>query len=242
MTHKINQQTASAAPDVHLVLPYGGTACGQQQPATAAQVTCLDCLARGDLNQLQHDLDTSNNTIRVVASNRGGSTKENNMTHRLTPYDTGERLEPHPWVKSATVAMPGGLPRQTMDDDYGRVDFDDDEGRTIVTLSISRGPAGYVLHIEDLVDEALTVTGGTEAIVIGLQHHAGITELLSLAERGREDFLQQASHGDYTDEDQAAAATRWAGAQRAANAIQSRQSEASRTAENDTSAYEEIRR
>ena len=54
-------------------------------------------------------------------------------THRQTPYDTGDRLEPHDWVKGE-VASPSGLPRQAMPDDFGRVDFDDDEGTTLLTL------------------------------------------------------------------------------------------------------------
>lgn len=143
----------------------------------------------------------------------------------LTPYD-GERLEPRPWVPGGLnaaqlVGVPFGTPAPTFED-FGRVDFDDEENRTVFTVYVDRDPHGYVLHVEDLAEEALTVTGGIEAVVIGLEHSPGVEELLSLAERGREDFLYRASHGDYTDQDRADAATRWAAAQRAADAIRSR--------------------
>lgn len=149
------------------------------------------------------------------------------MTQALTPYDTGDRLEPHPWISPASldaaqlVRGSVGIPAPTFQD-FGRVDFDDEESRTVLTVYVDRDSHGYVLHVEDLTEEALAVTGGTEAVVIGLEHSPGVEELLSLAQRGREDFLYQASHGDYSDQDQADAATRWAAAQRAADAIRAR--------------------
>lgn len=63
-----------------------------------------------------------------------------------TPYDRGTRLEPHPWVANGITGSE--LPRPAEDDDYGRVDFDTDEGATIATLHIERTEQGrYVLHI-----------------------------------------------------------------------------------------------
>lgn len=61
----------------------------------------------------------------------------------LSPYDTGERLEPRPWVMQGTVA------RAYMDpDDFGKVDFDDDEGATIATVWFEKQKdGGYVMHI-----------------------------------------------------------------------------------------------
>lgn len=153
--------------------------------------------------------------------------EEQSMKHVPTPYDTGDRLEPHPWVTvRGHVAT---LVRWCVDaaalepdpEDFGRVDFDDG-GRTVLTVYVSRKTAGCVLHIEDLIEEALLITGGTEAIVLGQQHSVGIEELLSLAERGREDFLHQARHGDYTSAEEEDAAQRWAAASRAADAIRCR--------------------
>lgn len=58
------------------------------------------------------------------------------MTSNLTPFDTGERLEPHAW----TVSNHG---------DLGKVDFDDDEGRTVVTVHGERSEVdgSYVLRV-----------------------------------------------------------------------------------------------
>jgi hypothetical protein len=59
----------------------------------------------------------------------------------LTPYDTGERLAPIPWVQGE--AKRRGIAEK---DDYGKVDFDDDESSTVATLWIEKGPDGtYVL-------------------------------------------------------------------------------------------------
>lgn len=145
----------------------------------------------------------------------------NDQARPLTPYDTGDRLEPHPWVRSTSVApMPrlteGGL---VTVDDFGRVDFDDQESRSVLSVYVERGKSGYVLHISNLVDEALTISGDTEAIVLGIEHQAGIAELLALAERGRQDFLEQAERGDYSQDDEDAATLRWVTAHNAAVAI-----------------------
>jgi len=54
------------------------------------------------------------------------------------PPQARARLRPRPW--------PVG-PRES----YGKVDFDDDEGKAVLTLYIQRGPEdGYVLHVEHL--------------------------------------------------------------------------------------------
>lgn len=54
----------------------------------------------------------------------------------LNPYDTGERLEPNVW----NVVLPtGGLPHE----DYGKVDFDNDEGATEFTLYVRTVGDGY---------------------------------------------------------------------------------------------------
>lgn len=148
------------------------------------------------------------------------------MSQGSTPYDTGERLQPRPWIEvRGQVATPvrwcDDAARKPEAEDFGRVDFDNERGRTVLTVHVTSGPTGYVVHIEDVYD-LLTVTGDTEALVIGLEHAPGVEELLSLAERGREDFLYQARHGDYSPQDQADAANRWAAARAAAAAIRTR--------------------
>ena len=62
----------------------------------------------------------------------------------ITPYDTGERLEPKVWH-----IQPRNLPSQEEAERYGRVDFDDDEGQTVFTAYVERTPTGYAVHIEN---------------------------------------------------------------------------------------------
>lgn len=61
----------------------------------------------------------------------------------LTPYDTGARLQPVPWN-----VQPRNLNKGIGEEDrYGRVDFDNDEGATLVRTYVEKTDAGYVLHI-----------------------------------------------------------------------------------------------
>lgn len=76
----------------------------------------------------------------------------------LTPYDTGARLEPHVWVHDQ-VASPGGLPRRANESDYGRVDFDDDAGTTVLTLFVERASYGYKLTVDQHSDDYVRVVG-----------------------------------------------------------------------------------
>jgi hypothetical protein len=70
------------------------------------------------------------------------SEREERPMTTLTPYDTGDRLEPRLWV-TPSQATPATDP-----DRFGRVDFDDDEGTTRATVWIEREPAGgYRLNV-----------------------------------------------------------------------------------------------
>lgn len=56
---------------------------------------------------------------------------------KRTPYDTGKRSEPKVWTKGHIES----------DEDYGKVDFEDDAGGTIATLYIEQGEDGtYTLR------------------------------------------------------------------------------------------------
>lgn len=72
----------------------------------------------------------------------------------LTPYDTGDRLEPHPWLRTAEQ---GRDPRTAEPQDFGRVDFDDEEGRTVATVYVTRTPDGYALHVVDTGEELVSI-------------------------------------------------------------------------------------
>ena len=71
----------------------------------------------------------------------------------LTPYDTGTRAEPRPWVNDDQTAGSDGS-RRAEPDDYGRVDFDDDSGSTVATVYVENRQGRYVVvvdaHEEDI--------------------------------------------------------------------------------------------
>lgn len=74
----------------------------------------------------------------------------------VTPYDTGERAVPTPWVSNpadfGTIAI-GRDP-----DDFGRVDFEDDTSETVATIHLSkREDGGYTVHITPLGPELLDI-------------------------------------------------------------------------------------
>jgi hypothetical protein len=74
---------------------------------------------------------------------------------KRTPYDTGKRSEPKLWTKGHIED----------DDDYGKVDFEDDAGGTLATLYIEKDGDGYVLrgyHNEPLKVEIDDQSDGEE--------------------------------------------------------------------------------
>lgn len=55
-----------------------------------------------------------------------------------TQCETGGRLKPRPWPVGPSES-------------YGKVDFDDSEGKAVLTVYVQREPdEGYVLHVEHL--------------------------------------------------------------------------------------------
>ncbi len=67
----------------------------------------------------------------------------------LTPYDTGARMEPKLWVGK------NQKPTNTADlDRFGRVDFENDEGASMVTVYVEPGEDGQVnVHIVPLASD-----------------------------------------------------------------------------------------
>lgn len=70
----------------------------------------------------------------------------------LTPYDTGQLLEPKPWVPWHSYSpseQQDELRKQSLDGRWGKVDFDDDEGGTVATVHAERqGDGHYKLIVE----------------------------------------------------------------------------------------------
>ena len=95
----------------------------------------------------------------------------------LTPYDTGDRLEPQPW-------------RLTDNDHYGYVDLDDDESATVFTIVGKRpdntadGSQGYLLSISTYGDDSAVEIDGDRVLVLDEDTLAGLNTLVELAEQG----------------------------------------------------------
>lgn len=100
------------------------------------------------------------------------------LTPSLTPYDTGDRLEPQPW-------------RLTDNDHYGYVDFDDDESATVFTIVGKRpdhntadGSPGYLLSVSAYCDDTAVEIDGDRVLVLDEDTLAGLNILVELAEQG----------------------------------------------------------
>lgn len=75
------------------------------------------------------------------------------MSKHLTPFDTGETLEPKPWGTHDR----DGDPRDRMD--IGKVDFDNEESATLYTVQIVKNdpvPSTgelYTIRVTNLAEE-----------------------------------------------------------------------------------------
>lgn len=70
-------------------------------------------------------------------------------TQSLSPYDTGERCEPKSWIPYGTKVT-----EATPAENFGKVDFEDDEAHTVAIVHIERRRDGtHVVHVQPLVDE-----------------------------------------------------------------------------------------
>jgi hypothetical protein len=73
------------------------------------------------------------------------------MAGKLTPYDTGARLEPQPWTRHSNDLI---VPFE----DWGKVDFDTDEGATVATVWVEgTEEAEDVMHVVQLCGVAKIV-------------------------------------------------------------------------------------
>lgn len=132
------------------------------------------------------------------------------MSASLTPYDTGDRLEPVPWSLDAH-------------DRYGLVDFDDEESSTVfsaVGKTFDDGSEGYLLSVTSGAYTPAVEVDGDRTVVVTEEMLAGVRELADLADRGWEDFCHQTREtADYSSADIADASHRWHLAQSALTAL-----------------------
>ncbi|AYD87319.1 hypothetical protein SEA_VALENTINIPUFF_16 [Microbacterium phage ValentiniPuff] len=76
------------------------------------------------------------------------------MSRQLTPYDRGERMQPDPWVRRVKGYWVAGseLERPAEVDDFGKVDFNDDENASMVTVWVERRNGEIIVHVHPLQD------------------------------------------------------------------------------------------
>lgn len=150
----------------------------------------------------------------------------------LTPYDTGVRLEPLTWSVDRTSTDPAQLDR------FGRVDFTDDEGATVLNVHVERtapddaaledtapedAALGFELRIETLasLDELAVTVDADPVLVLDEAGRVGLRVLLELAKRGRDDFEHQAGFpGDHSEDDVRRAHDEWECARRLAERLE----------------------
>lgn len=99
---------------------------------------------------------------------------------KLTPYDTGDALEPKPWPFESG-------------NQYGLVDFDDEESRTVFTVLGKPQDQGadFLLCISTYTDAPSIEVDGDRAVVLTEEILAGIRELKEFAQIGYHGLLDQ---------------------------------------------------
>lgn len=107
------------------------------------------------------------------------------MSRNLTPYDTGQRLEPKPWSPYDPESD------QRDDDRYGRVDYDNDEGATELTVYVEPtggAPRRHTVHIEPQceIDELDVTVAEHHALVLTPEMLDGLQVLVNLAREAQD--------------------------------------------------------
>lgn len=78
------------------------------------------------------------------------------MSKHLTPYDRGEVFQPIIWPRPRKAEREG---------DYGKVDFENDEGGTAATIRVvPSDPIGITIEIDTAYPIHLTVNGRPSGI------------------------------------------------------------------------------
>lgn len=93
--------------------------------------------------------------------------------HQLTPYDTGSRCEPKVWPTPTRLLLERSTPaaRLIEEDRFGKVDFEDDESRTVAVAYMERTDDGtHVLHVTPLGDD--------DEVAVQLHLENGLTRTL----------------------------------------------------------------
>lgn len=108
-------------------------------------------------------------------------------THQqpLTPYDLGATLEPKPWA----------TPSLEHRDDFGKVDFDNEAGETVLTTQIIKRGSHYILIVDNHQDVTLTLDTVADRASRNTAQRLLDTKLEELARAAGED-VEYCNEGD----------------------------------------------
>jgi hypothetical protein len=104
--------------------------------------------------------------VQIIRHADGTPVLETERWPPLTPYDTGERLQPEAWV------LPDRRrPEEHDPDRYGKVDFNNDENNTDVTVWCERNREGMLIvhvlgHTTIAVVDIDSQMGGVPAVLL----------------------------------------------------------------------------
>lgn len=86
------------------------------------------------------------------------------MPTALTPYDRGVRAEPKIWPHAtrSDLSIMAPIALEMEENRFGRVDFDDDEGATLLNAYVQRETDGRIfLHVHLVtIDEVAVIVHG----------------------------------------------------------------------------------
>jgi len=142
--------------------------------------------------------------VEIIRHADGTPVLETEHWPPLTPYDTGQRLQPEVWVTPDRRR-----PEEHDPDRYGRVDFNNDENATDVTVWVERGESGGTVinidghsEIERVVVNAMDNTVdpvidlGSDVPQVGALTAERLVELLRKHGEGGDWIDTDASHSD----------------------------------------------
>lgn len=115
------------------------------------------------------------------------------MKQNASPYDQGSKLEPKPWVKDGIAGIEE--PRPAENADYGRVDFDNEEGATELTVWAVPTEDGIVLRVQSVGDTPITIETEGDRTARQSQLTYLHDELAALGEEAQE-YLSWDDEGD----------------------------------------------
>lgn len=98
------------------------------------------------------EMAAPNEDVEIILHADGSIYLDSERWPPLTPYDTGERLQPQVWVTPDPRR-----PEEHDRDRYGKVDFDDDSSTSILNVWVERKDGKFTVNIQPMGDDEISV-------------------------------------------------------------------------------------